>query len=66
MNSDGLTPCTSLLSASSVVAGTSVAAAAAATDILPASIRAMAPSVPGFGAIHWSALRPVSERRGPI
>ena len=42
------------------------AVAAAATSPLPASAFTIASSLPGLQAIHSSALRPVSERRGPM
>ncbi|OYV64801.1 MAG: hypothetical protein B7Z72_12830 [Gemmatimonadetes bacterium 21-71-4] len=32
----------------------------------PSTAWAIRCSVPGLQAIHWSALRPVSERRGPM
>src|SRR5450759_3483210 len=66
MKSDGLVAATSFFSDSSVFCGTSVALAASDGVSLPASICAMKPAVPGFGAIHKSALRPVSGRRGPM
>ncbi len=49
-----------------VAAGTPEASDAAATVPCPVSAAQSAMSLPGFAAIHWSALRPVSERRAPM
>ena len=47
------------------LAPTPAASAAAAMEPRPRSALTMASSEPGRAGIHWSAFRPVSERRAP-